>query len=89
MKPLPQSIEPQLQPTSIYSTYLKPQMVNYSSKRKNSDNVIIYSSVFVHNYLIGCASNGTISVWDINGKKSEVGTKRGLEEVDGCKPILW
>ena len=56
----------------------------------------IYSSVFVHPYLLGCTSNGMIYVWTVDGQHRErtdvveVGRKRVFDEIrDGHKPLLW
>jgi hypothetical protein len=97
MKPLPQSIKPQLKKTAttIYSKYLKPQaLFEYgTSKRSGNSCVTIYSCAFVHSYLVCCTSNGMICVWDgDNGsKRFEVGQKRSYDELggDGCRPIVW
>ena len=84
--------------TFNYSQYLTQQGAKYSydlSHRK-SCNVTIYSSAFVHHYLVGCTSYGMICIWAIDGDNkvqtdaTEIGNKRGFDEVhDGHKPLLW
>jgi hypothetical protein len=95
MKPLPQSIEPQLTPTSIYANYKTLQYYDDPNEHfLRGNNRIIYSCTFVHGYLVGCTSNGMICVWNVHGgnyrRRDVVGKKRSLEDVgDGSRPVLW
>ena len=57
---------------------------------KVDENATMYSCVFVHDYLVCCASNGMICVWDSfsssNGSRQhqldvEIGQKRSYDEI--------